>query len=442
MLYLASSMALGLTLPPGIRGGLTVAPPRASRSSVSMQIPAPGDAAAEATTATSALRGLRKENEQLQAAMAEQGVVNSRVTRVMLPITGLGLGTIATINAPPYTSVFAELFQENVFEQSRKALVDSRAEDAMAKYFPGALGSLTVDRVVSGVLGSRGYNAQNTLFATSTCPDEVNSQPGELIDLFKNRYGENFALGGLGGVPFTGKAGFSAYAHHVPTDGKMFVMFGPHVGIEFDGKVGQLQRVNQDEVSTACGAAVGAYKAIMKMKKDSIDYELEEGVSDYFDAQIEFIKLKLGEKLKGVDQAPDAQAFVAYQMYSVVREFLVNELLSAPGIWDCAAEVTVLGGIMINRGKGGDRFMPLMLQTRNPEGFDNDDDEAGGTTIDLYKKAFGNPPEEQLRELLGNSVPDLFSYPLDEFKSTGKIGKVRLTKQNQNLSPEGNKAKK
>jgi len=219
-------------------------------------------------------------------------------------------------------------------------------------------------------------------------------------------------------------------------------MFGPHVGIEFDGKVGQLQRVNQDEVSTACGAAVGAYKAIMKMKKDSIDYELEEGVSDYFDAQIEFIKLKLGEKLKGVDQAPDAQAFVAYQMYSVVREFLVNELLSAPGIWDCAAEVTVLGGIMINRGKGGDRFMPLMLQTRNPEGFDNDDDEAGGTTIDLYKKAFGNPPEEQLRELLGNSVPDLFSYPLDEFKSTGKIGKVRLTKQNQNLSPEGNKAKK
>merc|ERR1719247_3598632 len=124
-----------------------------------------------------------------------------------------------------------------------------------------------MDRKVSAVLERRGYNTENTLFATSTCPDEVNSKPGELIDLFKNRWGENFALGGLAGVPFTGRAGFSAYAHHVPKDGKMFIMFAPHVGVEFDGAVGALKRVNQDEVSTACGAAVGAFKAIMAEKK-------------------------------------------------------------------------------------------------------------------------------------------------------------------------------
>merc|ERR1719247_1669905 len=159
-----------------------------------------------------------------------------------------------------------------------------------------------MDRKVSAVLERRGYNTENTLFATSTCPDEVNSKPGELIDLFKNRWGENFALGGLAGVPFTGRAGFSAYAHHVPTDGKMFILFAPHVGVEFDGVVGSLKRVNQAEVSSACGAAVGAYKALLKdmakrkaelqTAQDKAAYGVEDGVSDYFDAQINFIKLK------------------------------------------------------------------------------------------------------------------------------------------------------
>lgn len=275
----------------------------------------------------------------------------------------------------------------------------------MAKYYPGALGSLTTDKLVSGVLAGRGYNVENTLFATSTCPDEVNSKPRELIDLFKNRWGENFQLGGLGGVPFTGKAGFAAYAHHVPNDGKMLIMFAPHVGVEFGGKVGQLQRVNQKEVSSACGAAVGAFKAIMKEKQDEqgTAYEVQDGVSDYFDAQINFIKLKLKARIEKVMDAPDAQAFVSYQMYALVREFFIDELLTAPGIWDYASEITVLGGIMINRNTGGDRFQPLMLQSRKKE---------KGTTVDLYSKAFGKPPEKLLDEVLVGSIPDLYTYDL------------------------------
>lgn len=431
MLYLATS-TFGFTLAPGVgtTRGLTAAAPSVS-ARLSMQIPASPDSGTKGVvmpttqSATSKLRSLRDENSKLQEALSEQGALDSRTTRVILPLCGLGLGTIATVNAPPDTSVFAEGFQETLRESARQSVVDRQAEKAMAEYFPGALGSLTVDRLVSGVLNSRGYTPKNTLFATSTCPDEVNSMPGELIDLFKNRYGENFQLGGLGGVPFTGKAGFSAYAHHVPTEGNMFIMFAPHVGVEYDGKIGQLQRVNQEEVSTACGAAVGAFKAIMKERQEAKNYELQDGESEYFDAQIDFIKLKLGEKLEAVSSAPNAQAYVAYQMYSIVREFLVNELLTAPGIWDLADEVTVLGGIMINRGKGGDRFMPLMFQSRNPEGIGMS---GYGTTLDLYEKAFGKPPMEQIDKLLGGSIPDLFSYELDDYRNTAKREmKVKLT---------------
>ena len=215
--------------------------------------------------------------------------------------------------------------KEMYFEQSRKLAIDSRAEDAMEKYFPGSLGSLTVDRLTYNAMAARGYNKQNCLFATSTCPDEVNSKPGELIDLLKNRWGENFGLGGLGGVPFVGRAGFAAYSHHVADDGKMFILFAPHVGVEFDGKVGALKRVNQKEVSSACGAAVGAFKALMKEAKEGegIAYGVQDGVSDYFDAQILFIKAKLKDRIKKVADSPDATAYVTYQMYCLVREFFI-----------------------------------------------------------------------------------------------------------------------
>lgn len=61
-------------------------------------------------------------------------------------------------------------------------------------------------------------------------------------------------MGGLAGIPFTGKTGFTAYSHHIPdstyalavfdtgdsslptvsiapTDGNLFVLFAPHIGL-------------------------------------------------------------------------------------------------------------------------------------------------------------------------------------------------------------------
>jgi hypothetical protein len=353
------------------------------------------------------LARLRSENEDLRRQMG----VTSRAARIGLPIAAaisLALGTKG------------DYLKEVSLENQRLGQVDPRAEAAMAKYFPGSLSSRTIERLTTTMLTKKGYNYDNTLFATSTCPDEVNSKPDELVDLLKNRWGEHCALGGLGGVPFTGRAGFSAYAHHVPGGGKMFILFAPHVGVEFDGQVGALKRVNQAEVSTACGAAVGAYKGLMKemakKKREALDnneevaaYGVEDGVSDYFDAQINFIKLKLQKRLEKVMDAPDAIAFVTYQMYSLVREFFIDELLTAPGFFDFAEEVTVLGGIMVNRGVGGDRFMPLMLQTRGKE---------EGTAKDMYGEIFGATPD--LSSALGGGISnaDIFDYSLDNFKLT------------------------
>ena len=179
-----------------------------------------------------------------------------------------------------------------------------------------------------------------------------------------------------------------------------------------DGTIGKIKRDNQAEVTTACGAAVGAFKALMKEK--SADPALE---SDYFDAQINYIVAKLRSRIGEAADAPDVQAFVAYQMYDLVRQLFVEELTTTGGFFDYGEEVTVIGGIQINRANGGDCFMPLMMQSRTKE---------DGSVVDLFQETFGAPPETKLREVLAGSKINLYDYKLEKGAAAAGSGKVNL----------------
>merc|ERR1719454_1111744 len=101
----------------------------------------------------------------------------------------------------------------------------------------------------------------NTIFGTSICPDEINTMQGSLAAIMKRHWGKCFPMGGISGIPFAGKTGFVAFSHHVPDDGNVMVMFGPHVGISDDGTIGKFVRRGQKKQSTACGAVIGAYNS-------------------------------------------------------------------------------------------------------------------------------------------------------------------------------------
>lgn len=103
-----------------------------------------------------------------------------------------------------------------------------------------------------------------------------------------------FNLGGLGGVPFVGKSGFGAFLSHVPDSGKVLIIYGPHVGISNEGVVGKVERVGQSKASGACGAGIGAYKALMKGPR---------GPNDKFDYQEEFIIDRLEPKIQDLLKA-------------------------------------------------------------------------------------------------------------------------------------------
>jgi hypothetical protein len=116
------------------------------------------------------------------------------------------------------------------------------------------------------------------------CPDEINHEEGDITDELATHFGEVFSLGGLAGIPFSGKTGFGAYAHHVPEGGNIFVLFAPHCAVSEEGLCGMYHRKGQKTLSTACGAGIGGYRAVKDLEKEpQIDAHGD-------DTQMDFIK--------------------------------------------------------------------------------------------------------------------------------------------------------
>ena len=121
------------------------------------------------------------------------------------------------------------------------------------------------EEAIFKVLTNMNFTADNTLFADSSCPDEINhDDPDEdITSQFSKRWGEVFPLAGLAGLPFTGKTGWGAFSSHCPNpDGNIVVLFAPHVGIDNKGVVGSIHRGGLEKNSSACGAAIGALAAL------------------------------------------------------------------------------------------------------------------------------------------------------------------------------------
>ena len=120
----------------------------------------------------------------------------------------------------------------------------------------GAFPQSKIFKLVSRCIENKGFKPEHLLVATSCCPDEINRD----LDHELSNMGRAFNMGGLAGFPFVGKTGFGAFMHHVPDGGHMLIVCASHVGIDAQGNVGKLNRVGMNLESTACGAAIAAYK--------------------------------------------------------------------------------------------------------------------------------------------------------------------------------------
>ena len=363
-----------------------------------------------------------------------QFAANREVRSRRRTILFVALSTIAAISVSRYSDEYA--WAQRTF---RGLYISPKAEAAMNKYFPTALLSSDTDAKVASTLYRRGFTPANTLFAHSVCSDEVNQNAEELVNLMVSRWEEGFSLGGLGGLPFAGRSGFRAYLHHVPDNGKLLILFAPHVGIDANGGIGGLEREGQSKVSKACGAAVGSYIAIkaqaekaninpvllpaspMTMLDTQDDYE-DPNVP--FDPELGIIIDRLKPLIPGIEKAGDPITYVTYQMYTIVRDLLDDCIKETSDVWDWATEVAIVGGIMINRRIGGDFFQPLSFELRTKQ-------LQYLTPSDLFAETFGAKPD--LVPILGSQdaakrVLDRSERVLDSSNPDAREAKVLLTK--------------
>jgi len=283
-------------------------------------------------------------------------------------------------------SIFTSLFHPHA--SAAIETEDTAFGVSVEKYFPGALRSSLIGRRVIRALRNRDYNPRNTLIGSSVCVDEINEHPNSLLlqlesSLVDAKNAGIFHLGGLGGLPFVGVTGFGAFVQHCPDQGKLVVVFGPHIGISESGQLGKIKRTGMKGETASCGAAMAAYQAISNgtAKKDNS----RKGLDFQQEYIIENLKKKLKTLAKEEETGGDRSiALVTGKMYDLIWEMLKSEIdiiTSTSGFWDKVNEITLLGGIIINRSAsiGEDCFQALNMRTIT---------ERGETSI--YNEVFGD----------------------------------------------------
>jgi len=250
--------------------------------------------------------------------------------------------------------------------------LDTPCYQTLHKEFPGALPGPAVHERVNMILTKEfGFSQDNTLFGNSICSDEINNTPDGLSALMAGRWGAVFPMGGIGGMPFAGKTGFKAFSAHVPVDGNIVILYGPHVAVSEDGEVGKCLRKGQHKQSTACGAVIGAYHACLAQKSTE-DIEFDET-----DMQMGWIKTQINAHCARIQQQPCPMAALAYQAFELVRNKINKVVDTEFG----SGRLVLIGGIQINMPQEyNDHFLPISFEVR----------QAGMATQDL-KQSFHIP---------------------------------------------------
>jgi len=252
-----------------------------------------------------------------------------------------------------------------------KSIIMGELDQAIQKYYPGALTTEEFASILKATLASRGYDFKKILLATSFCCDELNRDTER--DLMKI-FGQNFSMGGLAGTPFGGATAFGAMVAHIPTGGDCCVIYGPHVGIDLNGKIGNVERRGRKGSGASCGSAQAAYAYVNNVRKGKIpitpipDYDS----TDFVDAQQIFVNNSLLPSAERLAKSAEPMAELPRALFDIqdkkMSQIIVN---GAAGVGKHSPDGTVIkvGGIQINTPPGfPEYFYPIKIEIFNQQG--------------------------------------------------------------------------
>jgi hypothetical protein len=137
----------------------------------------------------------------------------------------------------------------------------------ITNWYPKAKSAITLtEEYYKLIQAELNLTPENILVATSICSDDINMI--EYPDIARKTLGP-FVMGGLNGFPFAGLTGLGAFAGHVPINGAVSILYGPHIGVSQTGELGKVLRVGHTETSNCCGACALA----VKNATNDLDYQ-------------------------------------------------------------------------------------------------------------------------------------------------------------------------
>lgn len=181
------------------------------------------------------------------------------------------------------------------------------------------------------------------LMATSVCSDDINVPSTTFFNVL---FGP-FVMGGLGGIPFVGQTGMTAFAHHIPDEGSAFIFYGPHIGMTLEGELGKMYRPRMEATGNSCGALM---LALSRLQDGGYSPVMND--DDYQQMKLEESLLPYRDEIMASDN--QAQA-ITEATYKIIDEKIHQHLKTCKDEFH-VDKVTLLGGIIINTDHGVDDY--------------------------------------------------------------------------------------
>ncbi|MEM6643716.1 MAG: hypothetical protein AAF616_12110 [Bacteroidota bacterium] len=223
-------------------------------------------------------------------------------------------------------------------------MLQRKFDQAVKKEFPTAMDAKDTSIHYLGKMQiDHRLDISKVLMATSVCSDDINVPSTTFFNVL---FGP-FVMGGLGGIPFVGQTGMTAYAHHIPDEGSAFIFYGPHIGITIDGELGKMYRPRMEEKGNSCGALMLALSRLQDTNYQPVITE-----EDYQQMKLEESLLPYREEILSSDNQAKA---ITEMTYKIIDKKIHDYLASCKGEFH-AEKVTLLGGIIINTDYGLDDY--------------------------------------------------------------------------------------
>lgn len=223
-------------------------------------------------------------------------------------------------------------------------MLQRKFDEKVKKHFPNAMDAKDTSIHYLGKMQLEyKIDISKVLMATSVCSDDINVPSTTFFNVL---FGP-FIMGGLGGIPFAGQTGMTAFAHHIPDQGSAFIFYGPHIGITLDGELGKMYRPRQEETGNSCGALMLALSRFEDEKYKPVIND-----DDYQQMKLEESLLPYRDEILG---SKNPQKAITEATYKIINKKVYDYIETCKDEFH-VDRVTLLGGIIINTDYGLDDY--------------------------------------------------------------------------------------